>query len=260
MHPQTESYWVHVNPIGPRGVYDEAKRFAEAITMAYHRAHALEVRIVRIFNTYGPRMRPEDGRVVSNFIVQALQGKPLTMYGDGTQTRSFCYVDDEVRGLLALFDSTRPVRSTSQPNSSDARMPIVIESPTRPETSRALRSPTAQRQPHHARPHQARGSRMCSARGVELTRYFAHSSTWRLNPEPVAGSSAHRYELRKFEVDGDKVNFRSLHRYRMNCDRIEGLDSDVACFGFLAVVRTIACGGPTSNGVDASNPNSALAR
>jgi len=111
VHPQTESYWGHVNPIGPRGVYDEAKRFAEAITMAYHRHHNLEVRIVRIFNTYGPRMRPEDGRVVSNFIVQALQGKPLTMYGDGLQTRSFCFVDDEVRGLLALFDSdeTGPV-------------------------------------------------------------------------------------------------------------------------------------------------------
>jgi dTDP-glucose 4,6-dehydratase len=111
VHPQTEDYWGHVNPIGPRGVYDEAKRFAEAMTMAYHRYHQLEVRIVRIFNTYGPRMRPEDGRVVSNFIVQALQGKPLTMYGDGTQTRSFCFVDDEVRGLLALFDSdeTGPV-------------------------------------------------------------------------------------------------------------------------------------------------------
>jgi dTDP-glucose 4,6-dehydratase len=104
-HPQTETYWGHVNPIGPRGVYDEAKRFAEAMTMAYHRAHGVDVRIVRIFNTYGERMRPLDGRVVSNFIVQALAGKPLTVYGDGSQTRSFCYVDDEVRGLLALLDS-----------------------------------------------------------------------------------------------------------------------------------------------------------
>ena len=104
-HPQKETYWGHVNPIGPRGVYDEAKRFAEAMTMAYHRAHGVDVRIVRIFNTYGPRMRPLDGRVVSNFIVQALAGKPLTVYGDGSQTRSFCYVDDEVRGLLALLDS-----------------------------------------------------------------------------------------------------------------------------------------------------------
>lgn len=104
-HPQRETYWGNVNPVGPRGVYDEAKRFAEAITMAYHRYHDLDTRIVRIFNTYGPRMRPDDGRVVSNFIVQALQGEPLTIYGDGNQTRSFCYVDDEVRGLIALLDS-----------------------------------------------------------------------------------------------------------------------------------------------------------
>ena len=104
VHPQTEEYWGHVNPVGPRGVYDESKRFAEAITMAYHRYHGLDVRIVRIFNSYGPRMRAHDGRVVSNFLVQALQGKPLTMFGDGGQTRSFCYVDDEVRGILALLD------------------------------------------------------------------------------------------------------------------------------------------------------------
>ena len=105
VHPQPEEYWGNVNPIGPRGVYDESKRFAEALTMAYHRYHGLDVRIVRIFNTYGPRMRIQDGRVVSNFLVQALQGKPLTIYGDGRQSRSFCYVDDEVRGLLALLDS-----------------------------------------------------------------------------------------------------------------------------------------------------------
>src|SRR5205807_909492 len=98
VHPQPENYWGHVNPIGPRGVYDEAKRYAEALTMAYHRYHGVDVRIVRCFNTYGPGMRPSDGRVVSNFLVQALQGKPLTVYGDGTQTRSFCYVDDEVAG------------------------------------------------------------------------------------------------------------------------------------------------------------------
>jgi dTDP-glucose 4,6-dehydratase len=103
-HPQTESYWGHVNPVGPRGVYDEAKRFAEAMAMAYHRFHGVEVRIARIFNTYGPRMRPSDGRVVSNLLVQAIEGKPLTIYGTGEQTRSFCFVDDEVRGLLALLD------------------------------------------------------------------------------------------------------------------------------------------------------------
>ncbi|MEW6248461.1 MAG: UDP-glucuronic acid decarboxylase family protein [Nitrospirota bacterium] len=103
VNPQPESYWGNVNPISPRGVYDEAKRFAEALTMAYHRYHGLDTRIVRIFNTYGPRMRPHDGRVVSNFIVQALQGRPLTVFGDGTQTRSFCYVDDLIRGIVALL-------------------------------------------------------------------------------------------------------------------------------------------------------------
>ncbi len=105
VHPQGEDYWGNVNPVGVRSVYDEAKRFGEAVTMAYHREHGIDVRISRTFNTYGPRMRPEDGRVVSNFIVQALAGKPLTIYGDGSQTRSFCYVDDQVRGLVALLDS-----------------------------------------------------------------------------------------------------------------------------------------------------------
>ncbi|HEY5440483.1 MAG TPA: UDP-glucuronic acid decarboxylase family protein [Gemmatimonadaceae bacterium] len=103
VHPQTEAYWGNVNPVGPRGVYDEAKRFAEAITMAYHTYHGVDTRIIRIFNTYGPRMRPRDGRVVSNFIVQALSGEPLTIYGDGSQTRSFCYVSDEVDGIYRLF-------------------------------------------------------------------------------------------------------------------------------------------------------------
>jgi dTDP-glucose 4,6-dehydratase len=103
VNPQPESYWGNVNPISPRGVYDEAKRFAEAITMAYHRYHGLDTRIARIFNTFGPRMRFNDGRVISNFIVQTLQGKPLTVYGDGMQTRSFCYVDDLVRGLVGLL-------------------------------------------------------------------------------------------------------------------------------------------------------------
>jgi dTDP-glucose 4,6-dehydratase len=103
VHPQPESYWGHVNPVGPRGVYDEAKRFAEAMTMAYHRFHGMDTRIVRIFNTYGPRMRPNDGRVVSNLIVQALSDQPLTVYGDGSQTRSFCYVSDEIDGIYRLF-------------------------------------------------------------------------------------------------------------------------------------------------------------
>jgi dTDP-glucose 4,6-dehydratase len=106
VHPQTENYWGHVNPIGFRSVYDEAKRFSESMTMAYHRTFGLDVRIARIFNTYGPRLRPGDGRVVSSLLAQALEGRPLTVYGDGTQTRSFCYVDDEVRAILALERSS----------------------------------------------------------------------------------------------------------------------------------------------------------
>jgi dTDP-glucose 4,6-dehydratase len=105
VHPQSEDYLGNVNPVGPRAVYDEAKRFAEAITMSYHREFGLDTKIVRIFNTYGPRMAPGDGRVVTNFIEQALANQPLTVYGDGSQTRSFCWVDDEVRGLLALLAS-----------------------------------------------------------------------------------------------------------------------------------------------------------
>lgn len=116
VHPQPETYPGNVDPVGPRGVYDEAKRFAEAMTTAYHRCHGLDIRIVRIFNTYGPGMRPDDGRVVSNFIMQALGGRPLTVHGDGSQTRSFCYVDDQVRGLLALLDS-------------DVRVPVNIGNP-----------------------------------------------------------------------------------------------------------------------------------
>jgi dTDP-glucose 4,6-dehydratase len=110
-HPQTENYWGHVDPIGLRSVYDEAKRFAEALTMAYHRYHGLNTRIVRIFNTFGPRMRLDDGRVVPNFIQQALRGEPLTIYGDGNQTRSFCYVDDLIEGVfrLLLSDEHLPV-------------------------------------------------------------------------------------------------------------------------------------------------------
>ena len=111
VHPQTEEYWGHVNPIGPRGVYDEAKRFAEAMTMAYQRTHSVDTRIVRIFNTYGPRMRLNDGRVVPNFVSQALRGQPLTVYGDGQQTRSFCYASDLIDGIyqLLLSGETLPV-------------------------------------------------------------------------------------------------------------------------------------------------------
>jgi dTDP-glucose 4,6-dehydratase len=105
VHPQPETYWGNVNPIGPRGVYDEAKRYAEALTMAYHGQQGVDTAIARIFNTYGPRMRPNDGRAVPTFVRQAIEGKPLTVFGDGTQTRSFCYVDDLIRGLVALAES-----------------------------------------------------------------------------------------------------------------------------------------------------------
>jgi len=104
IHPQHEDYWGHVNPVGPRSCYDEGKRIAESLMMNYHQTHGTEIRIIRIFNTYGPRMAPDDGRVVSNFILQALQGLDLTVYGDGTQTRSFCYVDDLIEGMLRLMD------------------------------------------------------------------------------------------------------------------------------------------------------------
>jgi dTDP-glucose 4,6-dehydratase len=104
-HPQRESYWGHVNPIGPRGVYDEAKRYAEALTMAYHRQQGVDTSIVRIFNTYGPRMRPHDGRAIPTFLRQALQDRPITVFGDGAQTRSFCYVDDLIRGIIGLAES-----------------------------------------------------------------------------------------------------------------------------------------------------------
>lgn len=117
VHPQPESYWGHVNPVGPRSVYDEAKRFAEAMTMAYQRTAGVHTHLVRIFNTYGPRLHPSDGRVISNFMVQALRGEPLTIYGDGSQTRSFCYVDDLIEGILRLA-------------ASDEHLPVNIGNPT----------------------------------------------------------------------------------------------------------------------------------
>ena len=140
VHPQPETYWGHVNPVGPRGVYDEAKRFAEAITMAYHRYHGLDTRIVRIFNTYGPRMRPNDGRVVSNFVVQALTNQPLTIYGEGEQTRSFTYVEDLIDGIwrLLMHEDTGPSRSVdasgaelapADPGAADIHLPVNIGNP-----------------------------------------------------------------------------------------------------------------------------------
>ena len=130
LSPQAEDYWGHVNPVGPRGVYDEAKRFAEALTLAYHRYHQLDTRIARIFNTYGPRMRPHDGRVISNFIVQALEGKDLTIYGEGTQTRSFCYVSDLVEGILRLLFHNPAEGETPPAGGEDVHLPVNLGNPT----------------------------------------------------------------------------------------------------------------------------------
>src|SRR5215510_14895099 len=129
VNPQPESYWGNVNPMSPRGVYDEAKRFGEAMTMAYHRYHGVDTRIVRIFNTYGPRMRPHDGRVVSNFIVQALAGESLTVYGDGSQTRSFCYVSDLIEGILRLLMASEHSQSRTEAGEDDIHLPTNIGNP-----------------------------------------------------------------------------------------------------------------------------------
>ena len=153
MHPQPEDYWGNVNPIGPRGVYDEAKRFAEAMTMAYHRTHGVDTRIVRIFNTYGPRMRLNDGRVVPNFIGQALRGEPLTVYGDGSQTRSFCYVSDLVEGIFRLLMSgeTRP-GEPRQPDRDDDPGVRRDDQPADGQSGADHRQAAAQDDPRQRRP------------------------------------------------------------------------------------------------------------
>lgn len=152
-HPQREDYWGNVNPVGPRGVYDEAKRYAEAMTTAYHRVHGVDVRIARIFNTYGPRLRPGDGRVMSNFIVRALRGEALTVYGDGSQTRSFCYVDDQVEGLVRLFRKGGPhpvnignpseitIRELAEVVSEETGVPVSLEYGPLPADDPARRCP-----------------------------------------------------------------------------------------------------------------------
>ena len=156
VHPQPESYWGHVNPVGPRGVYDEAKRFAEALTMAYHRSHGIDVRIVRIHNTYGPRMRPQDGRAVSTFLLQALQGDPVTVHGDGSQTRSFCYVDDMVAGILAVLDSgyVGPVNVGTPDEVSIAELAALVSEvvgvPLRVESTEGRADDPGRRQPDTA--------------------------------------------------------------------------------------------------------------
>ena len=153
VNPQPETYWGHVNPIGPRGVYDEAKRFAEAMTMAYHRSHGLPVRIVRIFNTYGPRMRLKDGRAVPNFLGQALKGRPITVYGKGRQTRSLCYVSDLVDGIyrLLMSDQTGPVNIGNPEEVTILELAERIKTLTR-SRSRIVFKPLPQDDPHVRRP------------------------------------------------------------------------------------------------------------
>ena len=158
VHPQPETYWGNVNPVGPRSVYDEAKRFAEALTMATHRATGVDVGIVRIFNTYGPRLRPGDGRVVSNFLVQAIEGRPLTVYGDGSQTRSLCFVDDEVAGILALLDSalTGPVNIGNPDELTVLELAHAVLALTG-SSSTIVYEPSAHRRPHPSSPRHHRG-------------------------------------------------------------------------------------------------------
>jgi dTDP-glucose 4,6-dehydratase len=153
VHPQTENYWGNVNPVGPRSVYDEAKRFAEALTMAWHRTYGTDVGIVRIFNTYGPRLRPGDGRVVSNFLTQAIGGRPLTVYGDGTQTRSLCFVSDEVAGILALLDAsiTGPVNIGNPDEYSMLELARIVLEVTG-SSSEIVHAPLPQDDPTRRRP------------------------------------------------------------------------------------------------------------
>ena len=163
VHPQPESYWGHVNPIGPRGVYDEAKRYAEALTMAYHRQQGVDTAIIRIFNTYGPRMRPHDGRAIPTFLRQALQDRPLTVFGDGSQTRSFCYVADLIAGMIALAESGHhhPV-NIGNPDEftllqlAEAVIEVTGSTLGDPARSAARRRPPATPPRHHARPRPAR--------------------------------------------------------------------------------------------------------
>lgn len=154
VHPQREDYWGHVNPIGPRGCYDEAKRFAEAITMAYHRFHGVKTRIVRIFNTYGPRMRLNDGRVLPNFMRQALKGEPLTIYGQGEQTRSFCYVSDLVEGIVRLLhtDYSEPVNIGNPAEITVMQLAEEILALVKDTPSRIVYEPLPQDDPKRRKP------------------------------------------------------------------------------------------------------------
>src|SRR5690242_3555756 len=158
VHPQTETYWGNVNPIGPRSCYDEGKRCAETLFFDYHRQHGLQIKVARIFNTYGPRMHPSDGRVVSNFIVQALRGEPITLYGEGSQTRSFCYVDDLVDGLIRLMNSpvelTGPVNLGNPTEFTMRELAELVLSETK-SLSPMVTRPLPQDDPKQRRPHTA---------------------------------------------------------------------------------------------------------
>lgn len=153
VHPQREDYWGHVNPVGPRGVYDEAKRFAEALTMAYHRIHKIDTGIARIFNTYGPRMRLMDGRAIPNFVSEAMEGRPMTIFGDGTQTRSFCFISDLVAGIYKLANSSlhEPVNLGNPQELSLKRLAVVVKRLTHSDSSLVFR-PLPQDDPRRRRP------------------------------------------------------------------------------------------------------------
>jgi len=162
MHPQLEEYWGNVNPIGPRGVYDEAKRFAEAMTMAYHRVHGVDTRIIRIFNTYGPRMRLEDGRAIPSFITQALRGEDLSVFGDGSQTRSFCFISDLVEGIYQVLMSgeTRPVNLGNPQELTILALATEIVRLTK-SRSKIVYTPLPQDDPKRRQPDITRANQLC---------------------------------------------------------------------------------------------------
>ncbi len=187
VHPQKETYWGHVNPIGPRGVYDEAKRYAEALTMAYHRQQGVDTSIIRIFNTYGPRMRPHDGRAIPTFLRQALQNRPITVFGDGSQTRSFCYVDDLIRGMIALAESGQhhPINVGNPNEFTLLQLAEAVIEVTGSDIRDRLRGaahgrPAGAPAGHHARARAARlGAARRAARGADE------------DPRPVGGRRPH---------------------------------------------------------------------
>ena len=181
VHPQPETYWGHVNPIGPRGVYDEAKRFAEALTMAYHREHGVDTRIVRIFNTYGPRMRATDGRAIPTFIDQALRGEPLTIFGDGSQTRSFCYIDDLVEGIYRLMQASthEPINLGNPDEYSVLELAKLVLASFKETASRIAFRPLPQDDPKQRRPDITKAATLLQWQPrVPLTEGLAKTIAW----------------------------------------------------------------------------------